>query len=752
MHNCAILCRSAQQEICAEFCPFVLSIRPGQTEPPKTAMTFSLLKSRQKPSQPEAVAPAGVDKLRTFTADFFAAYGATVRPISSATGDTLLVSLPPALAEHFGREQMHLAFQNAEQSSQTQLVAYGSRVFDQIMAFLEKQSALAVLQLPARHSKADDLLHTLQPRNAAVTGLKLEEKQTPLYVFNWHITYRSDDKHEEIFTTVIDENQRLIPIRETDPQPGEEGKLDLSAAFADGEPVAPELDENGQPLPLKLPPMTQLQRLAEAGRKYALYHADVHCVEQEKEILPRLHKVLSRLTTYYEQQIEEVYDAHDPSGEKRQALEEDLQRKIAEEVENHRLRVQLRLNSYAVLYLPVTLAHMTVRNAAQEATVSVVRNRYSGALRRPRCAVCREEIHDLLLDRNGHITCGSCVAECQGCHELLCESCGLHKCPACDNHNCDECSQTCWSCGERACDAHAATCPTCGDTACHACLTACALCGQAQCRSHLRMDSVDGELICGRCAVRCPGCSQLSGHLDTCSASGQRFCTNCLQTCHTCGKSVGPGFFVTDPTTQLPYCHDCLEPCPTCKSLVAAAEKSGCVECEQPVCSHCGLACHACGHRLCQSHAQPCDECRGVFCDAHMTVCAIGHERQCTNCNATCVLCERPHCQEHREQCEVCLQSYCSECIRRSGLCDTCAEMSKRGVACIISEEPVAADPRVANLGHKYRWMRHANSRYTLYLGNNSWGRQVLVVAEGERILHVRRSTIFSRLLGLDFH
>ena len=51
------------------------------------------------------------------------------------------------------------------------------------------------------------------------------------------------------------------------------------------------------------------------------------------QILPRLYQVLNRITTYYGQQIEEVYESHDPTGEKRRALEADLDRKIGEEIE-----------------------------------------------------------------------------------------------------------------------------------------------------------------------------------------------------------------------------------------------------------------------------------------------------------------------------------------------------------------------------------------------------------------------------------
>src|SRR5690606_21083993 len=151
------------------------------------------------------------------------------------------------------------------------------------------------------------------------------------------------------------------------------------------------------------------------ARKYAIYHADLRCVNHETEILPRLYKTLNRLTTYYQQQIEEVYEAHDPTGEKRRVLETDLERKIAEEVENHRLRVHVQLFSYAVLQVPVAVAHLTLSDGKREATVQVLHNHYDGTLQRPRCAVCQTETAQVILDRNGHIICDRCLQQCGSC-------------------------------------------------------------------------------------------------------------------------------------------------------------------------------------------------------------------------------------------------------------------------------------------------------------------------------------------------
>src|SRR5688572_20786390 len=136
--------------------------------------------------------------------------------------------------------------------------------------------------------------------------------------------------------------------------------------------------------------------------------------------MPRLYTTLNRLTTYYGQQIQEVYESHDPTGEKREALEQDLARKIAEEVENHRLRVQVTLFSYAVVQTPVAVADLTLSDGKREATVQVVRNRYTGAVQGPACSACGRETTTVALDRFGHLCCDDCIEQCGTCQEIIC--------------------------------------------------------------------------------------------------------------------------------------------------------------------------------------------------------------------------------------------------------------------------------------------------------------------------------------------
>jgi hypothetical protein len=683
-------------------------------------------KSTDKPVAISAAQSGAID-LERFTLDFFSAFGSTVSRQGRKKQAAYQIDLPAEMAGHFGRPTLHLCFHQQEMAPGLDLVTPGSRVFDRMITYLEGRGAMTHLRLPARRQGSDELLRAVRPVNAAIAGLRLQESRQTLLVFNWRITYRADDKREELYTVVLNEAGEHLP------QAGQGNGLGVNIArlYADAEPAPVEPGEDGQPRPAALPPMTHLTKLAETARKYAIYHADACSLTHEAEILPRLYKVLNRLTSYYQQQMEETYDAHDVRGEKRQALESDLQRKIAEEVENHRLRVEVKLVSYAVIQTPVATADLTLNDGRREITVQVRLDRYTGLLHRPTCHACNQETTALTLDRHGHITCDDCLRQCGACLELLCERCGVAACPVCGVQNCDECGRLCWACGERACTAHSSHCPQCGDEVCHSCQAECARCGVRQCRSHLRADHVAASqglaaLICAECAVRCPGCQQYSAQIETCRASGQRFCTNCLVACAKCSRRVGPGFYRVIKGWS--YCLDCLDGCPSCHAQ--APTILACAACGGDCCETCGLVCDQCGGRFCPEHAQRSKSCEHVLCSEHGATCHLCQTPVCPVCEAPCGICERAFCVVDGAICQQCGQSYCRECVRRTGLCDTCATLHRQGKPVDLATEPCGADPKVIRLATAYRWLRGENERYLVYVGDGSLTARMVVVVD----------------------
>ncbi|MFN3333130.1 MAG: hypothetical protein ACK47M_11520, partial [Caldilinea sp.] len=75
--------------------------------------------------------------LTEFTRTFFTTFGATVRQDSSQVKQAFDVELTEPLRQHFGRERLRLIFHTGEVEPGVELVAHGSRVFDQMMALLD---------------------------------------------------------------------------------------------------------------------------------------------------------------------------------------------------------------------------------------------------------------------------------------------------------------------------------------------------------------------------------------------------------------------------------------------------------------------------------------------------------------------------------------------------------------------------------------------------------------------------------------
>jgi hypothetical protein len=716
----------------------------------------------------QAGAPPAPD-LRRFTIDFFSLFGGSVVLLDRRKHGPLRVTLPPELAEHFGKPELALAFQSVEEGSGHELVAHGSRAFERMLAWLDRRSAHTLLRLPLRVGGSDALLQAIHPRNAGIANLRLTEQFASLYAFHWRITYRADDKREELYTVVLDEHGKRIQ-----PEAGGDGNgaaqpfhaLGLDALLDDAEALpAPPSGETAEEPPTaspaqagtRLPPLTQLVRLAETARKYAVYHADLRCVAHEADILPRLYKALDRLTSYYGQQIEEVYEAHDPTGEKRAALELDLERKRAEEVENHRLRVHLELVGYVVLQAPVARADVILGDGKRSAALQVTLDRYTGVLQRPACHSCGRESADVALCRNGHVCCDDCIVQCDHCGDVLCASCGVLPCPACGHTNCETCGVVCRACGERACAGHTAICPVCQDRVCDACVEPCAQCGVRQCRNHLRADSVAAaagrvELVCAACSLRCPHCRQYSARYGVCSISGQRFCTACLQTCADCGRVVGPDYAVTihshngDGGGKV-YCRECVRECPTCRAPMR--EQFACHACGAACCGTCARTCHVCGEHFCAAHARVAAGCGHVLCQEHAAVCAIGKEAVCTACSAPCAICDSHYCAHHQATCAWCGKVYCARCVHLSGgLCKTCASAFGGKNFVHIDEEPCYASPNVQALAGRYSWRRASNRAVTVYVGENGVTTVLIVVRHGQR---GRDAVITRRLSAYEF-
>lgn len=678
--------------------------------------------------------------LKQFALDFFQQFGAEI-DADGGNGAPFLngvrVKLTPELAAHFGKPQLNLVFSAAEASVYHDLVVYGSRTFDGIMAYLEKVGEFTQQALPALHAGDGEALPAgVSLHGCRLDGLRAYASSRPVVAFNFHITYRSDDKVEELYTTALDGEGRVIE----DFQPMLQDAALQAAGPAAGPADAPL--RNGGPFP------SGAVELAAEARRHALFHADVRCAELERDILPRLHKALSRLVTYYEEQIAEIHDGREPeqAEERRQAMREDLKRKIAEETENHRLRVTVRLFSFAVILSPTWHSEARLDNTRTALTVDIERDLYTGQLHLPRCHVCGEETVSIGLCDGGHVACPADLFTCRICGQDRCTTCGIQPCKGCGEPVCRACATICQACGGWACAEHSQRCPVCQDLICQACQGTCSVCGKRQCAIHLLSDHISRELVCRACAVTCPACEQPSAQAGTCAVCGQVFCQKCLGTCCLCAKALCPAHGLRDDTTHELVCPDCAVECAICHRTVA---RTGlCAICGASVCLECLVTCTACQEQVCAAHHAVCSVCGAVLCTRHITTCHTCGHVMCAEHSLACPDCDDIVCPQHSARCALCGQAYSSKDVNAQGLCVTCARLEKGLIVADMEDEAVARDKRVRTITRNYVWRRSSNRLYKVYLGQRTLGKALIVADSQDQVIELRIIDLLDILLG----
>ena len=654
--------------------------------------------------------------LRQLALEFFRLFGATVQTNGSTA---LTVELTPDLAAHFDKPTLSLVFSTAELSPYHDLVAYGSRVFDRMMTYIANHGSMARETLPTHFP---ELAVSRLPGELTLSACVLTHSAGKngwryLFQFNFHISYRADDKREEVFSVAMDEDGNPAPNMDD---------LLAQATRAGAEVTAPKMEG--------------LIELAQQAQKLALFHADQQCGEVEQDILPRLHAILSRLVNYYEQQaleIQERSDDPDYAANQRQALRSDLQRKIAEELENHRLRVAVTLFSLAQVAQPTWEQSLSLRSRAGDTTLKLplTRNLYTGKLTLPVCHACDTETAVVGVCAHEHVSCPACLTHCHACARDICLECGVQGCTVCKELLCRDCAVTCPACGQWACQEHTARCPICQETTCFACQDTCAQCGVQQCKTHLVADYLaPGALLCANCAVVCPHCQRASRQTALCDFCGQIFCQGCTGACSACGKVYCRPHLLTDRVSGALVCKRCAAPCPHCG--LETASLTTCAVCGVTQCASCLQGCAECGTMVCAEHRERCSLCGRFHCEQHSDRCHMDGKTVCIAHSFACPVCGDTVCHAHQKFCVVCSMAYCPDCINLdNSVCATCQQLED-AAPINLAQEPVAHDPDVATLATAYTWRSARNRAHTVYFGTRLMGQMTLVVRHDGMVVH----------------
>lgn len=404
--------------------------------------------------------------MRSFAETFFTRFGAKVYPLEAE----LVVDLPPELAATFGQPRLYLVFADQTQAEPRELsptedlLVYGSRTFEQMLGLLAGRGEVMQLILPGQVPLGpdDQPLFSLRLHNCRLLDSRSRTQAEPFYIFNFRAVYRSDEKQEEFITLSLDAQGRPHPAT-----------LSAVAALESFQPPSPPLS----------PDRETLQRLLDKAAGLARQQAEARAAELEQALQARLHKTLLRLTTFYRRLAAEVNTDDPAQAEAVHAdLQRDLTRKIADELESHRLRITLTPLSYALALTPLAHYELALATRHTQQKLAVVQNLHTGQMEHFDCRHCGQPVDPLALCERGHAVCPSCLDSCHHCQHDICRACGIQACASCHKLVCRRCTAVCAYCDRWLCAAHIAACAGCGHNFCTGHALSCRCCGQTYCQ------------------------------------------------------------------------------------------------------------------------------------------------------------------------------------------------------------------------------------------------------------------------------
>lgn len=359
----------------------------------------------------------------------------------------LHVALPPELAAHFGRETLVWTFRPHD--PQGELVAYGSRAFEEMLAYLGGHGRLTAVRLPDAGSPPEQ---TPEVWAGELTGAGEEPATTRYHVFNFQLAFSCDERMERLFTTCLDEEGRE--------QPGVLNWLEADGAAASDVPA--------------MVPSPDLARAAEAR---ALGAAEAWARPMEAAALARLEAVGDRLVQFYEAQMREVpvrrrrgqsdEEAVAEAEDLRWQLRRELERKLRDETARHQMRVQVRLVSQAIVEVPGLRRVYRLAGPRGAREIAITHNTYTREALTTPCERCGEGGGPYGVCAEGHLACAECLDRCGSCGLASCRA-ELLVCETCVQAGCAGCRTRCAS-GHIGCASHLVACPGCGMALCPRC-------------------------------------------------------------------------------------------------------------------------------------------------------------------------------------------------------------------------------------------------------------------------------------------
>lgn len=425
----------------------------------------------------------------------------------------LSVKLSDELREHFKQDDLELVFDAQDVDEKSELVTHGSYVLNTIYNFLQDRGGKIVSRLGERHKPSrDELLDSIRLDNGKVSALKSKKEKVVDILFNFKVTYLSDEKLEDIFTLGVDTHGAIF---------------DAGAYYSDKvmKDVVPLQQKGGIELSRK-----DLEIQFRECLKAASERAQEYGKGLQNEILKRLHRNISRIKGYYTAQIQELHRNQPSYEEKRIHLEREHEHKLKEEINNHKLRIVLKLLSYHIIErseIRISAKFETI-SSGSDVALDMVYDPYLGEIDYGSCPVCHSDIEKIILSDDGKIGCSHCSFVCSTCKKQFSDIQHAAACVVCGNPLCAGCQTSCNTCHQPVCDKHHHVCAVGEELICEQCLKKCSVCKRELCADHTFNCHSTHDTLCFEHRVICKGCRKIfSPRYVQQLKKSEKFCPEC---------------------------------------------------------------------------------------------------------------------------------------------------------------------------------------------------------------------------------
>ncbi|MAE71872.1 MAG: hypothetical protein CME06_15575 [Gemmatimonadetes bacterium] len=621
------------------------------------------------------------DDLRDFTEAFFRRHGAEI----SREGGVSHVRMGGELVEFFGREEMLLGFGTGVQSADVERVTPGSFVLESVLKQMSSEGRRLRLRLPVRHRvRRDGIARRIDATDADTSEPRLERLLKRHYVFHIRLVYLSDERIEDLVSIAVDDNN---VARRIDPGTW--------------------LDDDSKVLLRRHASVEELDAAFQEASKLAARVARDRAGEMADALHDRLRHTITRLKSYYRDRLEEM-PRGDPARwrDATEQVDDEYEHKLAEEIENHRQRVVIRLVSFAEIEVPWVRARVTLTRDRLLGEHTIEIDQSTGALEAGGCSACGTPALELSLCSSGHVVCAACARICGMCGRFSCVGCGVQPCSTCATPVCDRCESSCQDCRGIVCETDARECGRCGRASCESCGARCARCDTDLCGRCRTECATCGGALCWNCALECARCRKpvcTSESID-CSVCGRAHCPCCLEECDFCRAIVCPSHSQRCAACHRTGCGEHASICVSCGLSRCADHAAECTVCGRAVCEKCAGECASCGNAVCDRDGTRCSICDSDLCRAHAEVCRTCGRQACPVHSHSCAPCGDTVCEGHALRCSSCHEHYCNRCVSSRSLCSLCTRLAKAPIVSRVAVESVIAGGLPDELRGVRRW------------------------------------------------